>query len=221
VWLDESVGSDAADVTGTPDHLAIEVEGQEYTAAENYDLDHDGTLDSARIEHEDGTVAVYSDTDHSGEADEYLHVDANGSVLESAHFDHASGQWVASEPPASAGTEVLASANAGMTSDFHGDPVAVGPATIDSDNDGHNDTAVVQDPNGTTELFTDTNGDGRADVDTVIDKTGASATYERGADGHWTQSTAAHDQQAANGQQGTPVVSDQAWEEGSTSERWV
>jgi hypothetical protein len=42
-------------------------------------------------------------------------------------------------------------------------PHAVGPATVDSDADGRDDTAVVPGPQ-TLDLVTDLDGDGRADV---------------------------------------------------------
>jgi len=221
VWLDESVGPDESGVVGAPDHLDIQVEGQEYTADVNYDLDHDGIDDSAAYGQADGTVVAYIDADHDGQADGYLHVAADGSVIQSAHFDQASGNWVASEPPASDTAAVLASTNAGMTSDLHGAPVVVGPATVDSDGDGRNDTAVVQNDQGGTELVTDTNGDGHGDVDTVIDKNGVAVTFERGADGHWNETHAHADSPSA------PPASDNVWgsesqnNDGADSERWV
>jgi hypothetical protein len=47
----------------------------------------------------------------------------------------------------------------------HG-PVTIGPATVDTDGDGHADTTVVHDVNGDTVLYTDAAHDGHADIAT-------------------------------------------------------
>ncbi|WP_020669175.1 hypothetical protein [Amycolatopsis nigrescens] len=189
MWVDESGSADTTDTTGASDQMAISVEGQEYSAEVNFDLDQDGTDETARIEHEDGTVVGYSDTDHDGRADQYLHVDAQGNVLESARFDEASGQWVATDPegPGAPGDSTDTSGDGGMTADMQEGDVNVGPATVDSDHDGRNDTAVVQDDQGNTRMFTDVDGDGKADVQTIVDPSGNSTTYSHTGDGEWTE----------------------------------
>lgn len=56
--------------------------------------------------------------------------------------------------------------DADMAVDTHDGSVDIGPATIDTDGDGHADTAVVHDVNGDTVLYTDSEHDGHADIAT-------------------------------------------------------
>lgn len=52
--------------------------------------------------------------------------------------------------------------------DDSGHSVDVGPPTVDMDGDGHQDTAVVRNDDGSTSGYTDRNGDGEADQITQI-----------------------------------------------------
>jgi hypothetical protein len=97
----------------------------------------------------------------------------------------------------------------------------IGPATIDTDDDGHPDTAVVHDANGDTVLYTDSTGDGHADVATELTPDGQVVIAEPTATGRWTvvehgQLTAAGQLQAADtagGEFAPPLdaSADQAW----------
>lgn len=65
-------------------------------------------------------------------------------------------------------TGVDATAGTITVVDDHGNTVEVGPATVDMDNNGEPDTAVVKGDDGSTIGYTDRNGDGEADQITRI-----------------------------------------------------
>ncbi|WP_158879543.1 hypothetical protein [Amycolatopsis anabasis] len=186
MWVDESGGTETTD-TGASGEMEVTVEGQEYTAQVNFDIDEDGTNDTVRIENEDGTITGYTDTDGDGDADQYLHIDAQGNVLESARFDEASGDWIATDGGGQDSTDSQTSSSGGITADMREGDVNVGPATVDSNHDGTNDTAVVEDSEGNTRMFTDVDGDGKADVQTIITPDGETHTYNHTGDGEWTE----------------------------------
>jgi hypothetical protein len=73
-----------------------------------------------------------------------------------------------------------------MRVDLPGEDVNAGPATYDTDGDGHNDTAVVADQEGTTYVFTDTDGDGEADEAAVIEADGDVTIASHSGDDEWT-----------------------------------
>jgi hypothetical protein len=189
VWVDESGGADTTDTPDSSGEMQISVEGHEYSAEANFDLDHDGHDDTVRIENADGTFTGYTDVDHDGHADQYLHVDAQGNILESARFDAASGDWISTEagPGDQHGPDSQTSSSGGIVADMADGDVNVGPATVDTDHDGTNDTAVVQDSDGNTRMFTDVDGDGKADVQTIITPDGESHTFNHTGDGQWTE----------------------------------
>ncbi|SFJ52429.1 hypothetical protein SAMN05421835_10694 [Amycolatopsis sacchari] len=186
VWIDETGGADATS-TAPDGELEISVEGQTYSADENFDIDHDGQDDTVRLDNADGTMTAYVDTDGDGHADEYLHTDTEGNVVEAARFDSTTGDWIASGEPGGTGSGSDAGHQGELTADLVDGTVELGPATVDSDNDGTADTAVVTDADGNTRLFTDTDGDGSADVQTVITPGGESHTYDHSGTGEWTE----------------------------------
>ncbi|GHF57399.1 hypothetical protein FHX82_000164 [Amycolatopsis bartoniae] len=186
MWIDETGGAEATD-TGHDGELEISVEGQTYSAEENFDIDHDGHDDAVRLDNEDGTMTAYVDSDGDGQADEYLHTDTEGNVVEAARFDSATGEWVASGEPGTTDAGSDAGHQGDLTADLADGTVDLGHATVDSDNDGTADTAVVTDADGNTRLFTDTDGDGSADVQTIITPEGESHTYEHTGHGEWTE----------------------------------
>jgi hypothetical protein len=206
VWIDETGGTtDATDAAAGQDGtMEITVDGQTYTGDENMDLSHDGVNDTVRLDNEDGTVTAYVDTDGDGQADQYLHTDTEGNIVETARFDESTGDWV----DAGTGTDdpTATDADAGRTGeitvDMQDGTVQVGPATVDSNEDGTADTAVVTDEQGNTRLFTDVDGDGSADVQTIITPEGESTTYEHTGPGEWTESATAN---------GVSADSDQLW----------
>jgi hypothetical protein len=71
--------------------------------------------------------------------------------------------------------------------------VDIGPATVDTDDDGHLDTAVVHDAQGDTVLYTDSDGDGHADVATELTPSGEVIIADHSAADHeWAQSQHGH-----------------------------
>lgn len=201
MWIDETGGADATD-TGHDGELEISVEGQTYSAEENFDIDHDGQDDAVRLDNADGTITAYVDSDGDGQADGYLHTDTEGNVVEMAQFDATTGDWIAdSEGSPTDSTDSDAGAQGDITVDIDGSTVDIGHATVDSDNDGTADTAVVTDQEGNTRLFTDTDGDGSADVQTIITPDGESHTYEHTGPGEWTETAGS----------GVSADSDQLW----------
>jgi hypothetical protein len=185
VWVDESGGTD----TSSTDGMTVHVDGEDYTAEVNYDVNHDGVNDTAIVEHDDGTAQVFTDTDHDGVADQYGVLDDHGKVVDTATYDQASGQWV--EAGGHSGDRHGGDQQSGSGGTIHADmpkgDVAVGPPTIDTDHDGKNDTAVVQTKDGGTIAFTDKDGDGEADVAVETDASGHSTTYEHTGKGEWTE----------------------------------
>ncbi|OXM51029.1 DUF6802 family protein [Amycolatopsis alba] len=184
MWVDESGGTDTE--AGSTDAVTVHVDGEEYQAELNYDLDKDGVNDAAVIQHDDGTGQAFVDTDGDGEADQYAVLDENGKVVQEAVYDEASGAWVEAgggghDDGSDAGTSGT------MHADMPSGDVEVGPPTIDTDGDGTPDTAVIQTEDGRTIAFTDKDGDGKADIAVETDASGNSKTYEHTGPGQWTE----------------------------------
>ncbi|MTD58665.1 hypothetical protein GKO32_32505 [Amycolatopsis sp. RM579] len=190
MWIDEAGGADATG-TGHESEMEISVEGQSYTAEVNFDIDHDGEDDAVRLDNADGTTTAYVDHDGDGRADEYLHTDLRGEVVDRARFDASTGDWIAEDGTGS--TSSGSENQAGLQGDLHADladgTVDLGHATVDSNNDGTADTAIMTGADG-THLFTDLDGDGNADVQTVITPDGESHTYDHTGAGEWTEASA-------------------------------
>lgn len=189
MWVDESGGADTAEGTGTSDDMTVTVEGEDYSADVNFDINEDGTDDTAIVEHDDGSAQAFIDNDGDGNADEYIVLDQQGNATQHATFDDASGDWVEADPGGGTGEDTGTQAGAGgtITADMPDGDVEVGPATVDTDHDGVNDTAVVEQQDGSAIAFTDVDGDGQADVAVVIAPDGSSTTLEHTGDGEWTE----------------------------------
>ncbi|HEV7981035.1 DUF6802 family protein [Amycolatopsis sp.] len=185
MWVDETGGTGTG--TGNTDGMTVHVDGEDYAAEVNYDIDHDGVNDTAIIEHEDGTAQAFGDTNNDGVADHYAVLDENGKVVEMATYDQASGQWVEAGGGDQGGGDQQTDSTGTIHADMPKGDVEVGPATIDTDHDGKNDTAVVQTKDGGTIAFTDSDGDGQADVAVEIDASGNATTYEHTGKGEWTE----------------------------------
>ncbi|MGA6163039.1 DUF6802 family protein [Amycolatopsis magusensis] len=211
MWVDESGGTDTTDTSAAADEMTVTVDGEEYTADVNFDMNEDGVNDTATIETEDGGVQAFVDTDADGDADEFIELDAQGEVVSHAAYDEASGDWIDVGSGSTTGDDTdpgtQTGSEGGITADLPEGEVEVGPATVDTDNDGVNDTAVVEDSSGNTIGFTDVDGDGEADLAVVIDPSGESTVYEHTGDGEWTESTTS----GAVGAVGTPSAGDDAW----------
>ncbi|WP_258344327.1 DUF6802 family protein [Saccharopolyspora gregorii] len=172
--------------TGAGDgDIKVTVEGVEYTAEANYDLDGDGVDDAVTILTEDGHVA-YLDEDADGAAEVMQTVDADGTVVGQARYDAATGDWVAEQPEQHPGAaDPRQRGGAPLVIDTPGGEQQIGPATEDTDNDGRPDTAVVTTEHGTM-LVTDVDGDGSADQLVEIGNSGeVTITHHTGA-GEWT-----------------------------------
>jgi hypothetical protein len=161
---------------GDGHELKIEVDGHEYTAEETESYHHDGTMDTADIDGDDGGHVAYTDTDHDGTADLATKYDANGNVVGESHYNASTGQW--SQSPTASET---------ITVDTDHGAQNVGPATADTTNSGHNDTAVVTDADGNTFMYTDTDGDGKADYAMEIDAKGQVTISEHTGEHQWTE----------------------------------
>lgn len=162
--------------------IKITVEGEEYTAEANYDLDGDGIDDAAVVVSDDGHVA-YVDENADGRADLMQTANADGAVVEQARFQAETGDWVGESP----------AAPHGPPEERGGDPVVVetvmgelrlGPATEDTDGNGRADTAVVTTGTGTV-LATDVDGDGSADQLVEITDQGEVVVSRHAGNGEW------------------------------------
>lgn len=200
MYVDETGGTEE---TVTSEEMTVTVDGTEYTAELNADLDQDGSSDSAVIDNADGTKSVYVDTDGDNAADQYAEVSSTGEVLAEARFDEASGEWVALDPSAPAGgeptedtsatpadtptTDESSTAGGGvLTAELPSGEVEVGPPTLDTNEDGVPDTSVAEDDNGTTFYFTDVDADGQADYVVAVSADGSTQALEHQGGGEWT-----------------------------------
>lgn len=203
--------------TAAQDELAVEIDGEEYVAEENYDMDGDGANDTAVVETEDGYLA-FADTDGDGTADVAVQYDADGNVVAGAEYDETTGEWTAEEVETlptptgdgaddaeGSGTDTTDTTDTSSTDDdtsgtsgenisvdLPGEDVDAGPATYDTDGDGTADTAVVTDADGTTYAFTDTDGDGEADQAVIIESDGDVTVAEHTGEDEWTTTEEGH-----------------------------
>ncbi|MBA8929363.1 hypothetical protein BC739_006581 [Kutzneria viridogrisea] len=165
------------DDNDTGHEIKVVIDGHEYTAEETESYHHDGTMDTAVVAGDDGGHINYTDTNHDGEADLAVQYDSHGTVVAQAHYDHASGKWIKDSAGHGGGT---------MTVDTAQGEKSVGPATADTTGSGHNDTAVVTDSHGNTWMYTDVDGDGKADYAMEIDSKGQVTISEHTGTHKWT-----------------------------------
>ena len=174
--------------TGAGDgDIKVTVDGEEYTAEANYDLDGDGLDETVAVMTDDGYVA-YIDENADGHADLMQSISNEGQVLDQARFHADTGEWTAETPhqhPGGAG-DGRPDDGKQMVMDTPQGDVQVGPATEDTNSDGIADTAVVQSDNGNTVLVTDVDGDGSADQVVEITQTGDVTISHHTGDGEWT-----------------------------------
>ena len=74
------------------DQLTVELDGESYEVDENVDLDGDGVNDIAAVRTADGYLA-FADTDADGVADVAVEIDQHGSLVATAGYDQATGEW--------------------------------------------------------------------------------------------------------------------------------
>ncbi|RCW47124.1 hypothetical protein DFQ14_101468 [Halopolyspora algeriensis] len=168
--------------TGAGDgDIQITVEGAEYTAEANVDLDGDGIDDTVATMTDDGFVA-YTDADVDGGADVVRTFGPEGTVLDQARYAQDRGLWISEQPQhpvaGRAGREP-------MVVDTPQGERRIGPATEDTDDDGRLDTTIV-DTGGGRMLVTDIDGDGTADQAVEVDSTGEVTVAQHTGDGQWT-----------------------------------
>jgi hypothetical protein len=213
---DESTdySDDSSTATGD-DELTVEIDGEEYVAEENMDLDQDGQNDTAVVETEDGYLA-FADTDGDGTADVAVQYDEDGNPIAGAEYDETTGEWTEEDvetlpTPTGDGADEADGSGTGstdtdstdsddssttsgesMTVDLPGEDVDAGPATYDTDGDGVEDTAVVTDADGTTYAFTDTDGDNEADQAVIIESDGDVTVAEHTGEDEWTTTEEGH-----------------------------
>ena len=229
--------------TGGQDELTVEIDGEEYAAEENYDMDGDGQNDTAVVETEDGYLA-FADTDGDGTADVAVEYDENGEIVAGAEYDESTGEWTAEDveslpTPTGDGADdadgsgsdstdttdsdddssTESTGGEDITVDLPGEDVDAGPATYDTDGDGENDTAVVTDSDGTTYAFTDTNGDGEADQAVIIESDGDVTVAEHTGEDEWTTTEEGHIDSSGeytpddSGASSSSATSDAVWAE--------
>lgn len=177
---------------GESGELRIDVDGHEYAEQENYSYAQDGIVDSVAVDTGDGGHLVYTDSQHDGIADVVTEYDQAGDQTEQAHYDAATGHWIDVTPgdtPAAPVDPTVQPAQGSDTIsvDTTNGPVKVGPATVDTNNDGRPDTAIVHDSHGDTVLYTDSHGTGQADVATEITPDGQVVIADHTADHQWTE----------------------------------
>lgn len=201
MYVDETGGTEE---TVTSEEMTVTVDGTEYAAELNADLDQDGTSDASVIDNADGTKSVFVDTDGDHAADQYAELSSTGEVVAEARFDESSGEWVALDPSAPSGppesgtpestptdtptTDDSSTAGGGvMTAELPSGEVEVGPPTLDTNEDGVQDTSVAEDADGNTFYFTDVDNDGEADFVVVVGADGTTQALEHQGGGEWTQ----------------------------------
>jgi hypothetical protein len=194
--------------------ITVNTGGQEVTADATIDIDHDGHNDTAIVQDTQGDHIAVTDTDGDGEADHAALLDESGHVVETAHVG-AGGTWVQDGPSdsnpyggpgasieggGSGGSDPTTPGDGGSTSGGSsgssntividsGGQTTDAQATVDSDHDGHNDTAVVRTADGNQVAFTDSDGDGHADQAVVYSPDGhliGTAHYDE-ATGTWVE----------------------------------
>ncbi|GLZ33136.1 hypothetical protein Lesp02_53240 [Lentzea sp. NBRC 105346] len=174
MYIDENGAADG--------ELKVTVADEEYTAEATFDLDSDGVNDSAVVETDDGGHLAFTDTDGDGDADLMSTFDKDGKLLSQARFEENSGEWVEVDPNDHTQQKTNSTQQQTIVVDTDEGDRKVGPATEDTDGDGKADTAVVQDADGDTWLFTDRDGDGHADLSTEITRSGEVTMSEHRGD---------------------------------------
>lgn len=186
MYVDESGGTDEV---VTSEEMTVTVDGQEYTTEMNLDMSGDGEYDTVFVPEEDGGGRAFIDTNGTGEADEYVELNQQGQPVAMATYDETTGEWVAADPgqQGSPDERTQAGTDGPMTAELPDGEVQVGPPTVDTNHDGSADTAVVEEPDGTSYYFTDKTGDGEADVAVVIAPDGSATQLEHTGDGQWVE----------------------------------
>nr|WP_042183844.1 DUF6802 family protein [Kibdelosporangium sp. MJ126-NF4]CEL15902.1 Clumping factor ClfB, fibrinogen binding protein [Kibdelosporangium sp. MJ126-NF4]CTQ93827.1 Clumping factor ClfB, fibrinogen binding protein [Kibdelosporangium sp. MJ126-NF4] len=205
---EDSSDHDSTNSSGQDGEISVTVDGEQYEVETNYDIDKDGQNDTAIVTGDDGTKVAFTDADHDGDADVAVEMDENGNVVGAARYDEASGEWVPVDTNStgsdthSTGSDTTGSDSRGSSTgsggeikvDVPGESAdrSAGQATVDMNEDGKNDTAVVKTDDGDTIGFTDTDGDGEADQMTVIESDGSVSISQHTGEDEWTEVEKGH-----------------------------
>ncbi len=166
--------------------------------AASYDSDHDGVADSVIVGDGDH-VLVFTDSDHDGHADSVTEYDSSGHVVHgdgsdpsgttgtSGTTDHDGGSTTGSDT----GSDGAPAATITVTAD-DGSHVGVGAPTVDLNQDGHPDTALVKHADGSVTGYTDRDGDGQADQITQISSDGSVIITVHDGSGDWHVAATGH-----------------------------
>ncbi|MDQ2845334.1 MAG: hypothetical protein M3Y77_03065 [Actinomycetota bacterium] len=142
--------------------------GSDLTGADTGASDHTGATSSGSDSFgtdSSGPVSSSSGADSSGPASSGTDTGDPNSTDGSSGTAGAAGADTSDGTSADSGSDAAGSIT---IVDDNGHSVDVGPPTVDMDGDGHKDTAVVRNDDGSTSGYTDRNGDGEADQITQI-----------------------------------------------------
>jgi hypothetical protein len=154
--------------------------------------DHGNVVGAARYDESSGQwVAV---DPHSGQA---TGGDTNpsgtqGSSVDDHNTGSGTGSGSSSSSHGSGGEEITVDVP-GQTQDSD-----VGQATVDMNHDGTNDTVVQKESDGTVMAYTDVDGDGKADMVTIIDSHGDVTIGEHTGEDEWTDVEHGHVDSSGN-----------------------
>lgn len=84
----------SSSTTGSTEQIELDADGRSVRLDTTVDTDHDGRGDTAIVDSGDGSRVAITDTDHDGKADEAALVDSSGHVVDTAHIDPRTGEWV-------------------------------------------------------------------------------------------------------------------------------
>lgn len=199
MYVDESGGHDDGSQQG--DELTVHADGHDYHSEENADIDGDGHMDAAVVKDDHGGGRVYYDSNHDGTADQYAEVDSSGHVTAEAHYDASTGEWTpvdhGNDTDTTSTDQTTTSHDGGDDHSSDGGHMEVTlpggeqkelPApTVDTNHDGVPDTVVAKDDHGNTVYFTDSNGDGQADMLVIEHQDGSLEAAKSDGHGHWQQ----------------------------------
>ncbi|RSM84575.1 hypothetical protein DMH04_20920 [Kibdelosporangium aridum] len=189
--------------SGHGDEMTVTVDGEQYELDTEFDLNKDGTNDTAIVTTDDGGQVAFTDSDKDGDADVAVQLDEAGNVVGAARYDEASGEWVPVDPKTGEATgQESSNSGAGAPASAAGDIIvdvpdeaedmSAGAATVDMNHDGKNDTAVVQSEDGDVYAFTDADGDGEADQMTVIESDGSVTISQHTGEDEWAEVEKGH-----------------------------
>lgn len=176
--------------TGAGDgDIKVTVDGEDYTAEANYDLDGDGMDDTVAVMTGNGFVA-YVDEDVDGRADVMQSINDDGDVTQQARFDADTGEWTAERPGEHPGPgqghDRQEHDERQLVIDTGQGERPVGPPTEDTNSDGIADTAMVEGADGATMMVTDLDGDGSADQVVEVSSSGDITISHHTGEGQWT-----------------------------------